>query len=242
MALRSREKRRTRRAQEEQFEKLYNSSNRSDILQFLPKTRKQEDLWESLTENVVTIAVGSAGTGKTLTMLWWGLTEWSKGRYENIHYIRSDVGVDHQRGRGALPGGMEEKMTPLIGPLYDNLPLMTRSNGAAEYLLKNEVIKPILLEDIRGRSFNNSFVIFDEAQNSSVEQCKTVLSRVGDNSKIAITGDTRQIDLRVFTRESGLLDAYNRLANIDKIGRVQFTNDDVVRNGIIADILYAYES
>ena len=242
MALRSKEKRRIRRNQEETFEKLYSASNRNDILQFLPKTRRQSDLWDSLTENVVTIAVGSAGTGKTLTALWWGLSEWSKGRYEKIYYVRSDVGVDHQRGRGALPGSMEDKMLPLLGPLWDNLPLMTRSRGAADYLLKNEIVKPILLEDIRGRSFNNSFVIFDEAQNSSVDQCKTVLSRVGENSKMVITGDTRQIDLHVFSRSSRLLDAYNRLADIGGIGRVQFTNDDVVRNGIIADILYAYES
>ena len=107
--------------------------------------------------------------------------------------------------------------------------------------MDKKIIDPMMLEDIRGRSLNDSLIIFDEAQNTSPDQVKTVLSRVGENSRIIVTGDTKQIDLDVFKRNNGLLDCYHRLGNIDKVGTVQFTNSDIVRNGVIADILAAYD-
>ncbi|ATW62789.1 PhoH-like protein [Synechococcus phage S-CBWM1] len=241
MALKSREKRRVRRQAEETFERLYQASNRNDILPFLPKNKRQSELWEALNRNTVTIAIGPSGVGKTLIALWWGLTEMSKGNLQKIYYVRSDVGCAHQRGRGALPGTMEEKMTPLIGPVYDNLAVMMRSSGAAEYLIQKKIIEPMMLEDVRGRSFNDCLIIFDEAQNALPENVKTVISRVGQDSKVVVTGDTRQIDLDVFRRENGLLDSYNRLAGLPSVGRVQFLREDIVRNGVIAAILEAYE-
>ena len=212
-----------------------------DVLPFLPKTDNQENLWASLNKNTVTIAIGPSGVGKTLVALWWGLEAIKKGNIDKIYYIRSDVGCDHQRGRGALPGTLEEKMSPLVGPVHDNLVIMTRSPGAAEYLMSKKVIETMMLEDIRGRSLNNCLIIFDEAQNSKPENVKTVISRVGEDSKVVVTGDTRQVDLEVFARDSGLLDSYHRLANIEGVGRVRFDRSDIVRNGIIADILEAYE-
>jgi phosphate starvation-inducible PhoH-like protein len=118
---------------------------------------------------------------------------------------------------------------------------MMRSHGASEYLVSKKIIDPMMLEDMRGRSFSNCLIIFDEAQNSMPENVKTVISRVGEDSKVVVTGDTRQIDLDVFSRNSGLLDSYHRLSNIRGVGRVQFDREDIVRNGIIADILEAYE-
>jgi phosphate starvation-inducible PhoH-like protein len=238
--LRSKDKRKSRRAESAQMvERSYNRG--MDILPFYPKTDSQEDLWKSLNSNVVTIAVGPSGVGKTLVALWWGLEAIKEGKLDKIYYLRSDVGCAHQRGRGALPGTLDEKMAPLVGPVYDNLAVMTRSLGAAEYLLSKKIIEPMMLEDVRGRSFNESLIIFDEAQNSMPENVKTVISRVGENSKVVITGDTKQIDLEVFRHDSGLLDSYRRLANISGVGRVQFSKSDIVRNGIIADILSAYE-
>lgn len=235
--LTSKEKRKARR----QIEERVPSSRGMDINPFYPKTKKQEDLWKTLDHNIVTISIGSSGTGKTLVSLWYGLHHLSLGHFRVIYYVRSDVGVSHQRGRGALPGSLDEKMAPLVGPLYDNLSLIMRSNGAAEYLMSKKIIQPILLEDIRGRSLNDSFIIFDEAQNSTVDQTKTALTRVGERSKIVITGDTSQVDLDVFKRDSGLMDAYHRLGPIEGIGTVKFCQEDIVRNGIIADILHAYE-
>jgi phosphate starvation-inducible PhoH-like protein len=236
--LSSKEKRKARR----QVQERENHSRGMDILPFYPKTDRQEDLWTSLNKNTVTIAIGSAGVGKTLVGLWWGLTQIASGKIDRIYYVRSDVGCSHQRGRGALPGTMEEKIAPLVGPVYDNLSVMTRSEGAADYLLTKKIVHPVLLEDLRGRSFNDCLILFDEAQNSNKDQCKTVLSRVGENSKVMLTGDTRQIDLEVFSRDSGLLDAFHRLRNIKGVGTVQFSPEDIVRNGIIADILGAYEN
>lgn len=238
--LKSKEKRKMRRAESAQMvERSYGRG--MDVLPFYPKTDSQENLWKSLNANTVTIAVGPSGVGKTLVALWWGLTEIAKGNIDKVYYVRSDVGCSYQRNRGALPGTLEEKMTPLVGPVYDNLSVITKSQGAAEYLLSKKIIESMMLEDIRGRSFNECLIIFDEAQNSMPDNVKTVVSRVGLNSKVIITGDTKQIDLEVFKRDSGLLDSYHRLSNIQGVGRVQFTKSDIVRNDIIAKILSAYE-
>ena len=238
--LKSREKRKSRRAESAQM--VEHSYRGMDVLPFYPKTDHQEDLWSSLNKNTVTIAIGPSGVGKTLVALWWGLSEISKGNIQKIYYIRSDVGCSHQRNRGALPGTLEEKMKPLVGPVYDNLVVMTRSKGAADYLVDKKIVEPTLLEDLRGRSLNECLILFDEAQNSLPENVKTVLSRVGKDSKVVITGDTRQIDLDVFKPENGLLDCYHRLSSIRGVGRVKFERGDIVRNGIIAEILEAYEA
>ena len=237
MSVTAKEKRKLRR----QTAERESQSRGMDLVPFRGKTDHQEDLWDSLNRTVVTIAIGPSGVGKTLVALWWGLTEISKGNLDKIYYVRSDVGCAHQRGRGALPGTMEEKMAPLVGPVHDNLAVMTRSHGAAEYLLNKKVVDPILLEDLRGRSFNDCLIVFDEAQNALPENIKTCLSRVGENAKVIITGDTRQIDLEVFSRQNGLLEAYHRLQNIQKVGTVKFDRSDIVSNGVIADILEAYE-
>lgn len=237
MSVTSKEKRKLRR----QTIERENQTRGMDLLPFYGKTDRQEDLWDCITNNIVTVSVGPAGTGKTLVSLWWALTHISQGQYEKIYYVRSDVGCSHQRGRGALPGSMEEKMAPLVMPVYDNLSVMMRSSGAAEYLLSKKIVEPVLLEDVRGRSFNECVILFDEAQNATPEQVKTVLTRVGEDSKIILTGDTRQIDLEVFTRQNGLLDAYHRLSGLDQVGRVQFNHEDIVRNSVIGKILQRYE-
>lgn len=239
--LKSKEKRRARRSETAHMvEQSYQRG--MDVLPFFPKTDNQEYLWTSLNKNTVTIAIGPSGVGKTLVALWWGLTEIAKGNLQRIVYVRSDVGCSHQRGRGALPGTMEEKMAPLVGPVQDNLVVMTRSPGAAKYLLEKKIVDAMMLEDVRGRSLNECLIIFDEAQNALPENIKTVISRVGEGSKVIITGDTRQVDLEVFRHDNGLLDAYHRLANINSVGRVRFDRSDIVRNGVISDILEAYES
>ena len=116
-----------------------------DVLPFYPKTDSQEDLWTSLNKHTVSIAVGPAGVGKTLVALWWGLAAVKARGIEKIIYIRSDVGCAHQRGRGALPGTLEEKMAPLVGPVMDNLAVMCKSHGAAEYLTSKGIIESMML-------------------------------------------------------------------------------------------------
>jgi phosphate starvation-inducible PhoH-like protein len=115
------------------------------------------------------------------------------------------------------------------------------SHGAGEYLLKKKIIEPVLLEDIRGRSLNEAFIIVDEAQNFLPSQIKTVLTRVGKDSKILLIGDTKQTDMEVFRRENGLVDAIYRLRQLSEVGIVEFQKEDIVRNSVIAHILDRYD-
>jgi len=212
-----------------------------DLLPFKAASWRQDEMWHCLEKSTITIAHGCAGTGKTLVALWFGMTGVQQGKFEKVYYVRSDVGVEFQRGRGALPGDFSDKIKPLIGPVLDNLPVMTKSRGAAEYLLNKQIIEPILLEDIRGRSLNDAFVILDEAQNLLPLHCKTVLTRLGSGSKMAMIGDTRQTDLDVFDRNNGLLDATYRLRDLDEVDIVRFDKEDIVRNSVIGRILDRYE-
>jgi phosphate starvation-inducible PhoH-like protein len=238
--LTSKDKRKNRRAETAQhLEKSY--SQGMDVMPPKFLTWRQEDFWNTLKRNTVTLAHGSAGTGKTLIALHFGLSGVASGDFDKVYYVRSDVGVEYQRGRGALPGDMSEKIAPLIAPIFDNLPCIMRSQGAAEYLLNKKIIEPILLEDIRGRSLNEAFVIVDESQNFLPQQIKTCLSRVGKESKICLIGDTKQTDMEVFRRENGLIDAIHRLSNLAEVGIVEFMKEDIVRNSVIAHILDRYD-
>jgi phosphate starvation-inducible PhoH-like protein len=238
--LTSREKRKTRRSETIQtLEHSYSKGMDVQPPKFL--TWRQEDLWNNFKRNTVTLAHGCAGTGKTLIALHYGLHEIASGNIEKVYYVRSDVGVEFQRGRGALPGDLSEKIAPLVAPVLDNLPCIMKTQGAGEYLLNKKIIEPVLLEDIRGRSLNEAFIIVDEAQNFLPSHIKTCLSRVGKDSKICLIGDTKQTDLEVFRRENGLIDAIHRLRHLSEVGIVEFAKEDIVRNSVIAHILDRYE-
>jgi phosphate starvation-inducible protein PhoH and related proteins len=233
----SRQKRKIRRVSSQQESNSY----KMDLLSFKPFTRKQEEFWNLMNKNTVVVAHGAAGTGKTLLALWYGLSLVNNNLVDKVIYVRSDVGVEFQRGRGALPGDFNEKIKPLLGPVLDNLPVMVKSTGMAEYLISKNIIEPVLLEDVRGRSFNNSFVIVDEAQNLLPTHVKTCLTRLGQKSKMVLIGDTKQADLETFRRNNGLLDAVYRLQNLKNVGIIKFDRTDSVRNSIISDVLERYE-
>lgn len=233
----AREKRKVRRSMEDAVHR----ERGMDLLPFKAMTWRQDEFWNLMEKNTVTMAHGHAGTGKTLLALWFGMTQISKGEVEKVIYIRSDVGVEFQRGRGALPGDFNEKVRPLLGPVLDNLPVMMRNQGAAEYLISKNIVEPVLLEDVRGRSFNDCFVVVDEAQNMLPTHVKTCLTRIGEGSKMAMVGDTKQSDLEVFRRDNGLLDAVYRLKDMRDVGIVQFEKEDIVRNSVIAHILDRYD-
>jgi len=240
MSITAKESRKLRR-QAMFTEDSHRANSGMDLLRFSAATWRQEEMWKAIDTNTITIAHGSAGTGKTLVALWKGLEGVKEGKYERVYYVRSDVGVEFQRGRGALPGDFSEKVRPLLGPVLDNLSVMYRSQGAAEYIINKEVVTPILLEDIRGRSLNNAFVILDEAQNLLPLHCKTVLTRLGSGSKMCMIGDTRQVDLDVFDRNNGLLDATYRLKDLREVAIVRFEKEDIVRNSVIAEVLDRYD-
>jgi len=238
MSLAAKTKRKLRRSVE-QTEQC--TQHKGSLNPFYSKTDAQEDLWNSLNKHVVSLAIGPAGVGKTLVGLHWGLQALFDRHISKVCYLRSDVGVEHQRGRGALPGDFDQKVAPLMGPVHDNLAVIMKTQGAAEYVMSKKLVEPLLLEDIRGRSLNDCFIVADEAQNMTPGQVKTVLSRVGENSRLLLTGDTKQIDLHVFQRDNGLIDAFHRLSGLDNVGRVAFQKSDIVRNSVIANILMRYD-
>ena len=205
------------------------------------RNERQRDFQHSLHQNIVTIATGPAGTGKTLLSLNYGLSGLAAKNYEKIIYIRPDVSVDHQRGRGALPGEKFEKSLPLLSPLLDNLNIFCQ-DGLKKYLLEKELIEYVYLEDVRGRSLNNVFVCFDEAQNSTIEQFKTILTRIGSNSTLAILGDPSQVDVSVLKYTNGLQDAISRLNGLKNLGIIEFKMEDIVRSPILKHILKRYET
>lgn len=240
MSVTAKESRKLRR-QAQMLESSHRASSGMDLLSFKAATWRQEDMWKAIDTNTITIAHGAAGTGKTLVALWKGLQGVKDGKYERVYYVRSDVGVEFQRGRGALPGDFSEKVRPLLGPVLDNLSVMYKSHGAAEYIINKEIVTPILLEDIRGRSLNNAFVILDEAQNLLPLHLKTCMTRLGAGSKMCVIGDTKQADLDVFRRENGLVDATYRLKDLREVSIVQFEKSDIVRNSVIGHILDRYD-
>ena len=241
MTVSAREKRKLRRQIEMTEKKIGFESRGMDVHPIRFQTHRQEEFHQMMITNTVTIAHGSAGTGKTLVALWTGLLGVAKGDFDKVVYIRSDVGVEFQRGRGALPGDMSEKIAPLLGPVMDNLPVCCRSAGSANYLLEKGIVEPLLLEDVRGRSLNNAFIVVDEVQNFLPMHVKTCLTRVGQDSKMVLIGDTKQADLDVFRRENGLVDAIYRLRHLQDVGILEFHKEDVVRNSVIAHILDRYD-
>lgn len=206
-----------------------------------PKNFAQKNLQESMAHNIVSIASGCAGTGKTLIALNYGIHMLTEKLVKKVIYIRPDTGTDYQRGRGALKGDLKEKSLPLLGPVLDNIGIFL-NQGHIEYILKKELLEYIYLEDVRGRSFNDTFVIFDEAQNSTQLQVKTLLTRIGSGSKIVICGDTLQVDVRDLRPKNGLSDAIDRLGDIKNVGITQFTRDDIVRSSVIRYVLDRYDN
>ena len=218
--------------------------NKSNLIfqDFSAKTLNQQSFYDSIMKNVVSIALGPAGVGKTLVALHASIDLLLNGDIERIIYLRSDVGLEFQRKRGALPGTLGEKIAPLITPLKDNLPCIIHNPNALELLMGSGKIEPTFLEDIRGRSFNRCVIIADEAQNMLPSNVKTILTRIGEESKAILIGDTSQADMEVFRKSNGLLDCYKRIGHFNKIGTVKFEIEDIVRNGILKDILLAYDN
>jgi phosphate starvation-inducible PhoH-like protein len=199
-----------------------------------PITPGQKKLAEAIRDNTIIFCNGYPGTGKTLLSLYYGMRCLDSNQYEHLTYIRSDVGMEGQRSRGALPGGLYEKFLSLRKPLEYNLSVFCKT-GLDDYLMKNK-IELLFLEDVRGASLSNRWIIVDESQNLTSEQFYTVLTRLGDNSKMILIGDTLQKDTSS-KWGNGLKDAFLRYAGIPSIGLVEMGRGDIVRSQIIKEII-----
>lgn len=217
------------------------------------KNKKQKDLFNTILENRITFVRGSAGTGKTLISLMAGL-ECLKDKSMNIGQIiltKPIVEITSQRGLGALPGDINEKTLAYYTHFYDNLSKLIGSYQT-KYLKENNFIKETVLNYLRGSTFGQytsdgksigSFCIFDESQNCTVTEMKTFISRMGENSKLVILGDTDQIDLKLNKGEKcGLEDAIDRLKDIPGIGFIEFTEDEIVRDPFLVEIMKRYKT
>ncbi|MCC7497292.1 MAG: PhoH family protein [Bryobacterales bacterium] len=202
-----------------------------------PKTINQRRYVDAIDRNDLVFGIGPAGTGKTYLAVAMAVSALLGKRVSRIILTRPAVEAGERLG--FLPGTLQEKVDPYLRPLYDALYDMLDSDRI-EKLLERNVIEVAPIAFMRGRTLNDSFIILDEAQNSTAEQMKMVLTRLGFNSKMVVTGDITQIDLPAGKR-SGLLDAVDILRGTEGISFVNFDERDVVRHTLVQRIVRAYE-
>ncbi len=202
-----------------------------------PKSRAQKEYIDAIRNHDIVFGIGPAGTGKTYLAMAMAVSALSKGIVNRI--ILTRPAVEAGEALGFLPGDLAEKVDPYLRPLYDALHDMMRFEKVSS-LLQRGIIEVAPIAFMRGRTLNDSFVILDEAQNTTSEQMKMFLTRIGFSSKAVITGDITQIDLPA-TKPSGLIESKNILGGIDGIQFVFFTKSDVVRHRLVQDIIRAYE-
>jgi phosphate starvation-inducible PhoH-like protein len=201
------------------------------------RTSTQVKYWMKVLENDMVFAIGPAGTGKTYLAVAMALAELKKGTVSKI--ILSRPAVEAGENLGFLPGDLKEKLDPYLRPLLDALFIMVGAEKLKNLMEKN-VIEIIPLAYMRGRTLSNSFIILDEAQNATITQMKMFLTRMGEYSKVIVTGDVTQIDLK-YKGDSGLINANKLLQKIKGISFVYFNEKDVVRHKLVTDIIKAYE-
>lgn len=206
----------------------------------IPKSINQEKYILALadTSKDVVVASGPAGTGKTYLAILAALQALRDRACDKIVITRPAIAVDDEK-HGFLPGDLNQKMEPWVKPMYDIINEFYTTKEL-EYMLENQTIEIAPLGYCRGRTFKNCWIVVDESQNSSVSQMKMLLTRIGEGSKIIITGDTDQSDRAL--RENGLLDLQTRLRShpVDGITLCEFDHKDVRRHPLIADILKLY--
>ena len=202
------------------------------------KTRGQNEYLKLLQHNEVVFGLGPAGTGKTYIAVAKAVEALKKREVERI--VLSRPAVEAGERLGFLPGDMKEKVDPYLRPLYDALYDMMPADKVDRMLTSGEIeIAPLAF--MRGRTLSDSYVIIDEAQNTTPVQMKMVLTRLGENSRMVITGDLSQVDLPA-GQPSGLADAVGLLDNIKGVGIIHLSGEDVVRHPVVARILQAYDA
>src|SRR5262245_15215356 len=201
-----------------------------------PKSSGQKRYIEAIEDNVITFGIGPAGTGKSWLAVAMAIQALQAKEVQRIILTRPAVEAGERLG--SLPGDLMAKIDPYLRPLYDALYDMVEPE-AAQRLLERQTVEVAPLAFMRGRTLNNSFIILDEAQNTTPEQMKMFLTRIGFGSRVVVTGDMTQVD--VPGGRSGLIGLERILTGIDGLAWVHLTHADVVRHKIVADIVAAYE-
>lgn len=215
--------------------KYQEQSNSFSITGIKTRGQNQFDYAEAMETHDVVFGVGPAGVGKTMLATVYGLSLLQAGAVEKVIITRPVRETGEKLGY--LPGNINEKMDPYIKPVMDFM-LKFMTFATVERMFKSGVIEIAPLAYMRGRTFENAFMLLDEAQNTTPEQMKMFLTRMGNNSKMVITGDINQSDLK---GHNGLQDAIDKLDNIPEIKIIHFNSTDVVRHPVVARIVQAYE-
>lgn len=212
----------------------------SKPIELIPQSRNQEKYIIALTDPDTDIVVvsGPAGTGKTYLAMLAAIQAMRRGDCQKILLTRPAVAVDDEK-HGFLPGDLNQKMEPWVRPLFDVLKEYY-STKELEYMIEEQIIEITPLAFCRGRNFKHSWIILDEAQNATPSQMKMLMTRIGEGSKIVITGDVEQTDRK--TPDNGLLDLKKRIDtyNVPGMTTCEFTNRDIRRHEIIEHILTMY--
>ena len=194
----------------------------------------QETYLQAINTSEIVLGIGSAGTGKTFVAASYAAQQLFHRKVEKVILTRPNV--ETGRGLGFLPGTLEEKYAPYLDP-FDGVFQRTLGKGFYEYALKAKTIEPKPLGFMRGATFDNCIVLVDEAQNATKTELKMLLTRIGKNCKMIISGDTEQVDIP----DSGLQDAVNRLEGIPGVEIVRFLDSDIVRSRMCKQIILAYK-
>ena len=204
----------------------------------VPKTLGQRHYVTTIRKKDIVFGIGPAGTGKTYLAVMCAIGALKEGRVKRILLTRP--AVEAGENLGFLPGDLQEKVDPYLRPLYDALNDALGAEGVAKAMERGQIeVAPLAY--MRGRTLDDSFVILDEAQNTTPEQMKMFLTRLGFGSRMVITGDVTQIDLPK-GKKSGLIEAERILRSIEEIGIVYFSDQDVVRHALVQKIIQAYSA
>ena len=215
------------------------SQPRSKAVTLLPKTLKQEEYIVNLTDDSkkIVFATGPAGTGKTMLAVLAAIKSLRQGEIKRIIITRPAVGVDDEQ-HGFLPGDLNSKMEPWVRPIIDVFNEYYHPRDVVR-MLDEQIIEISPLAYMRGRNFKHSFIIFDEAQNATVNQMKMVLTRLAEGSRMVVTGDLNQTD-RKFSSDNGLRDFLSRINTSKMIASVHFERRDVQRHPAVSEVLRLY--
>ena len=206
-----------------------------ELKEVKPLNYIQESYLDAIKHNDIIFGVGSAGTGKTYIAANYAAHQLYHRKVEKVVLTRPNI--ETGRGLGFLPGTLEEKYQPYLEP-FDSIFSRSLGKGFYEYALKSKTIEPRPLGFMRGTTFENCIVLVDEAQNCTKTELKMLLTRIGKNCKIIVSGDTDQCDIE----DSGLQDAINRLDHVEGIEVVRFLDSDIVRSRMCKSIILAYRN